>query len=271
MVAPRLSMQDTDTPEKVLEAIKARNEGYVKKVMDKVRETNRQDEFTTWAMHDGDWDTGEHSLLHWACDTLKLEELAMLEHREPPKPSLLIVEALVETGISPNSRGQCNDTPLALISKSNHSEAKDIIDYLTKKGADPNARNEFGYTPLHEAVDHGSLLAVKRLMDMGANAQILNGVHKSAMELAKQNCSKGHKYQEILRCLEEAASEKGNLSTHFHGFFYSGNWTSPPEPLKRMQVNHMLQSSELKKKMSYQTRWFHLPANNVRAGSPPRT
>lgn len=229
-----------------------------------------QDGFTTWAMHDGDWDTGEHTLLHWACDGMKLQELNL-----GGKPSLNIVKKLVLSGIDPNARGQQNCLPLNLIAKSSDDEAIEILKYLLAHGADPKLSNDYGYTALHEAASWGSPIAIETLLDYDADFHALTGQRETALELAKKGLVEAKvngkngvtqgRYKKAVEILATASSHSVQPS-EFDGFFYWGNRHTKPMRPELMSVADMLNSEKLKKwsdKMTHQTRWFHLPANNV--------
>ena len=49
-----------------------------------------------------------------------------------------------------------------------------MVKTLLGAGADPNARDEFGSTPLHEAVLHGNEVLVHTLLEAGSNPDLLD-------------------------------------------------------------------------------------------------
>ena len=63
----------------------------------------------------------------------------------------------------------------------------EIIDLLVKSGANVNAQDAEGFTPLHMATIHGNLKIVKKLVDLEADVNIVTTDGKNAVELAHLN------------------------------------------------------------------------------------
>ena len=63
----------------------------------------------------------------------------------------------------------------------------EIIDLLVKSGANVNAQDAEGFTPLHMAAIHGNLKIVKKLVDLDADVNIVATDGKNAAELAHLN------------------------------------------------------------------------------------
>ena len=76
-------------------------------------------------------------------------------------------------------------TVLHIASKENNEP--EIIDLLVKSGANVNAQDAEGFTPLHMAAIHGNLKIVKKLVDLEANVNIVTTDGKNAAELAHLN------------------------------------------------------------------------------------
>jgi len=55
---------------------------------------------------------------------------------------------------------------------------------LVKHGADVNARNRYGATPLHEAADGGNASVVELLLDSGADLNARNGLGSTPLHVA---------------------------------------------------------------------------------------
>ena len=76
-------------------------------------------------------------------------------------------------------------TVLHIASKENNEP--EIIDLLVKSGANVNAQDAEGFTPLHMAAIHGNLKIVKKLVDLEADVNIVTTEEKNAAELAHLN------------------------------------------------------------------------------------
>jgi ankyrin repeat protein len=74
---------------------------------------------------------------------------------------------------------------------------------LLKEGADVNAKDEFGWTPLHGAAILGHIEVVKLLLEHGADPNIKNNGGKTAIDFALE---KGH--SDIVKLIEEFKSFK---------------------------------------------------------------
>ena len=76
-------------------------------------------------------------------------------------------------------------TVLHAASKNNNEP--EIIDLLVKSGANVNAQDAEGFTPLHMAAIYGKLKVVKKLVDLKADVHIITADGKDAAELARLN------------------------------------------------------------------------------------
>ena len=60
----------------------------------------------------------------------------------------------------------------------------DVVELLLTAGADPNASNKFGYTPLHWAAKHGHIASAELLLRAGGVPEIANQNHDLPLDLA---------------------------------------------------------------------------------------
>ena len=114
-------------------------------------------------------------------------------------------------------------TLLHIASKENNEP--EIIDLLVKFGANVNAQDAEGFTPLHLAAIHGNLKIVRKLVDLKADVNIITTDGKDAAELAHLN-----EELEIEEYLEskmassqrskekEEDSERGDILIEAYGF-----------------------------------------------------
>ena len=81
---------------------------------------------------------------------------------------------------------EITDTTLLHIASEIINEPE-IIDLLVKSGANVNAQDAEGFTPLYMAAIHGNLKIVKKLVDLEADVNIITTDGKNAAELAHLN------------------------------------------------------------------------------------
>ncbi len=115
------------------------------------------------------------------------------------------VSALLEAGAEVEAADSRGDTPLlraAWLLLSAPEEATELALQLLAAGADPNTRGQWGRTPLHLAVDHGSAALVGALLEAGADPGA-----RSLLDVAAWSAE-----PEVVRLLTAAGAEINNRS-----------------------------------------------------------
>ena len=97
-----------------------------------------------------------------------------------------IAEVLVleRRAIGVNEIGYDKDRPLHVAAIWGDVEA---IDMLVAAGADVDARGEFQFTPLRQAVGQGHVAAARRLLELGASPHTRGDWGGTPNELAREN------------------------------------------------------------------------------------
>ena len=98
-----------------------------------------------------------------------------------------IVEILVAHGADVQARNRMGATPLHYAADANHGTAAAqtaTIEYLLSAGADPNVVCKRGVAPLHRAVRNRSSAAVRALLAGGADPRKKNGNGSTPRQLA---------------------------------------------------------------------------------------
>ena len=73
-----------------------------------------------------------------------------------------------QKGADVNAKGEYGNTPLHWAADGNGEDTLKKVQYLISQGADVNAKSEYGYTPLRYAAAHSSLAVVQYLVSQGA-------------------------------------------------------------------------------------------------------
>jgi hypothetical protein len=121
-----------------------------------------------------------------------------------------IAKLLLDAGANPNSaENHRRSRPLHyaadgyIVSKLwNEKNQVAMIRLLLKAGAEINAQDKNGATPLHRAVRTRCVAAVKCLLDAGADTTIKNKPGSTAFHLAAQNTGRGGSGAEIAKAAQ---------------------------------------------------------------------
>lgn len=139
------------------------------------------------------------------------------------KLRLSILESLLATGQDPNHRDKFGQTPLmafvaALPEDGGYKTGPDILKLLILKGANVNARNRAGETALHIAVRFHRKLAIRVLIEAGANVHVTDAYGRSLLvvcddELARY--SHPAAYGKYLACKAFLSGQGGAVQDPF--------------------------------------------------------
>jgi ankyrin repeat protein len=94
-----------------------------------------------------------------------------------------VADYLVKAGapINAPSRNGLSAAPIQSAAAAGHEK---IVDMLLKNGADPNVREQGGYTPLHAAAQNGDLAVIRTLIYGGADLEVKSRDGKTPLDLA---------------------------------------------------------------------------------------
>jgi uncharacterized protein len=116
-----------------------------------------------------------------------------------------VAEYLVKAGAAVNapSRNELKAAPLQSAAAGGHER---IVDMLLKNGADPNVREQGGYTPLHAAAQNGDLATIRTLIYGGADLASKSNNGQTPLDLALEA---GH--EEATKLLQEGITKRFKL------------------------------------------------------------
>jgi ankyrin repeat protein len=94
-----------------------------------------------------------------------------------------VAEYLVKAGAPINSKSR-NDLQAAPIQSAAAAGREKIVRMLLQNGADPNAREQGGYTPLHAAAQNGDKPMIRTLLYGGADLGLRSDEGETPLDLA---------------------------------------------------------------------------------------
>lgn len=113
-----------------------------------------------------------------------------------------VADYLVKAGAPINSVSH-NELKAAPIQSAAAARQEVIVRLLLKNGADPNVREQGGYTPLHAAAQNGDEEMIRTLLYGGADMGIKGNDGKLPIDLAQEAG-----YPEVVRLLEEGITKR---------------------------------------------------------------
>jgi cytohesin len=122
-----------------------------------------------------------------------------------------VAKLLLEHGADPNAKNKGGWTPLHVAA---YEGRVDIVALLLEHGVDPNVQDKFGLTPLHVAAYEGRVDVVRLLLEHGADPTVKNKDGDTPLDLAR---ARGHR--EVVSLIEEF---------HMEGWLRRGG--GPPRP-----------------------------------------
>ena len=133
----------------------------------------------------------------------------MVISNDTPAASLPLLRTLIDAGADPNAQDKAGSTPLHVAAGIDYDPA--VVCALLKVGADPNARNTSGQTPLYAAagnVDNEDDSAVVcALLKAGADPNISDEAGRTPLYEAMANGN---------RAVEAALRDAGADVTHLY-------------------------------------------------------
>ena len=125
-------------------------------------------------------DRDPESVNAWSADGFTPLQLACFFGRLP------VVELLLERGAEATVMSRNENIRVMPIHSAAAGGGAAIVALLLRHGADPNARQQGGFTPLHAAAQNGDAELAELLLDHGADAQARTEDGKTAADMAAE-------------------------------------------------------------------------------------
>ncbi len=165
------------------------------------------------AIQGGDLDQIKRHI-HWGTDINQTDPQGEQPlHVAARRGRLIIARELLENGADPNATNRAGETPLQVALVAGKTQLagvlleagatgdpqallfvlvragvddRDSLVLLTERGADVNAKDQSGTTPLHIAVGDGRRRLTKRLIDLGADVNAPDGSGRTPLSIATE-------------------------------------------------------------------------------------
>ena len=95
----------------------------------------------------------------------------------------VVVQKLIEYGADIDARDEDGCTPLYWASRGTHFKDGSVLRLLLERGADVNAQADDGSTPLHRASAYGTLEVVRFLLEHGADVEAVDRNGETALQV----------------------------------------------------------------------------------------
>ena len=110
---------------------------------------------------------------------------SFLLDRAIDKPNVKIVEMILKAGGDLNMQDSFGDTALHQLMRSGRQRLERKVSLFVDHGAQVSIGNSVADTPLHLAVHHGRPKIVQMLLDAGAEAQCINMLGETPLDMAR--------------------------------------------------------------------------------------
>src|SRR5437588_6208587 len=103
-----------------------------------------------------------------------------------------MVQKLIEYGADIDARDELGRTPLYELSEGIHLKDPGVVQLLLHRGTDVNARAKDGSTPLHRATRWGAIEVARILLEHGANVEA-----RDDHDMTPLRCVRARPYDDI--------------------------------------------------------------------------
>ena len=144
-----------------------------------------------------------------------------------------IVENLLDEGASADARTDTGMTPLLGASAEQRSQdPEQVCSMLLNRGADIEAQDQYGFRPLHYAVQFKSPLVVDLLIDRGADIEAMSNIGIRPLHLAAARGA----YSVVRTLLNHGADKNAPANNGLTAFQIAQNHSRAPDIVAQLSV-----------------------------------